>query len=241
MKKKILKINRFVQDPSYCAVASSACLANFFNKDIDYEKTKEIVHSIYKKETIREEGMDTGQICTLLNALGFQKVTVITSNLHIFDYTWENYSRNKMIRTLKTASRKLDAGYRESALLFHNWLKNKDYDNKIILDYDFSKYIQESIEGGTPAYVTFNWTMHFKYHKENEKGRKDEFKGNFTEHATIAYGIDNKNVHICDSHKNFYVKKLKRYSKGMYTVPWTQFMSIMGFGDVILVDNYVAP
>ena len=99
---KRLKVTHFLQDPSYCAVAACAVVANYFNPKIDYLYAKEVADKM-SKEDISEEGIETEESARLLNLLGFHKVTVASSDIDVFDYEWENYGRRKMTESLKYA------------------------------------------------------------------------------------------------------------------------------------------
>ena len=99
-----LKVTHYLQDPSYCAVASCAVVANYCNPEIDYLYTKIVADKLVKN--IGDEGLETGDSCRLLNKLGFYKITVVSSDMDVFDYAWENYGRRKMTEVLLEASKK---------------------------------------------------------------------------------------------------------------------------------------
>ena len=94
-----LKITRFKQKPGHCAIASSATAANFHNPDIDYEQTQKIAKKKVAKNI--DEGLDSGEIGSLLNHLGFNKVTVVTTNLHFLDYSWSKFKKSRLISKMR--------------------------------------------------------------------------------------------------------------------------------------------
>jgi hypothetical protein len=225
-----LNINRYLQEPSHCAVASCATAANFYNNKINYDISKEIALSKVVKST--ELGLDSGEICLLLNNLGFNKVTMVSSNLMFFDYTWAKFKKEKMLRQIEEAKIKYKGEYKDSLKSIYRWLKNKKFNNNLIISYQFGKYIREHIDSKKPVVLTFNWTMFFKYKKKNA------INGEAEEHAVVAYGYNKKGVYICDSHNQYYKYRLKKYRSGLYLINWENLMSIIAFGDVFLPDDY---
>ena len=236
MKK--LKINRFLQDPAHCAVASCSVVANYYNEAISYDVGKKIAYAKVSKR-IPDEGLSSGNMGSLLNYLGFNKVTIISSNLNVFDWSWSRYGKNKLINCLDEAKKKRRGGdYKCDIKDFHKWLGQKKYDNNIVMSYDFGKYIRQFLDEGKPVVATFNWHMFFKFAKENLKGKVDPINGTYDEHAIVVYGYNKKGVFICDSHHQYYKYKWKRYRKGFYKMSWENLMSVMSFGDVFLPEQY---
>ena len=234
-----IKVNRFIQDPSCCAIASCSCVSNYWDKEVDYIKVKDVaVKKFFKNREI--DGLDSGDICILLNELGFNKVTLISSSMSVFDYTWEKFNRNKIINKLDEALliKKCKDEKRQVRCIL-KWIKDKRYDNDIIIDYNFGKYIRDFLRRKKPLVISFNWTMFFKYNKFNEKGYEDNFNGETEYHAAVVYGYDTKGVHICDSHNSLYTYKRKKYRSGFYKMSWENLMTVMGEGDVFLPDQYV--
>ena len=82
--------------------------------------------------------------------------------------------------------------------------------------------------------------MYFKYTKQGEKAL-DPIKGEFEEHAVVAYGYNKKGVYICDSHHQLYKYRLKKYRDGLYIIPWEHLMTIMGMGDIYIPEDYEQP
>ena len=123
-----VKINRFLQDPGFCAIATCATLANFYDSSIDYNHVKELL----KLDSIESfDGLDSGEIGILLNKLGFKKVTIVTSDFKVVDYSWENYGRKRLVECLlKMRDRKTPEGYIDCKD-FYKWLKDYNYDNNL--------------------------------------------------------------------------------------------------------------
>ncbi len=238
---KRLKVTHYLQDPAHCAVAACAAVGNFYNDDIDYEYAKEIACKKLngKNKQISDEGLDSPEICMLLNYLGFNKVTLITSDFNHIDYTWENFSKKKMTETLKESiANKKDKEEKALTKNLHKWHKFKDYDNNLKIDFNFGKYIRQHLNKRKPIVITFNWTMFQRYTKENEHG-PDPINGEYTEHAVVANGYDKNGVWIVDSHHQYYKYKRKKYRRGFYKISWENLMTIIGQGDVILPDEYI--
>ena len=232
-----LNVKRYKQDPSHCSIAASASLANFSNRKINYQMAKEICRQDILKET--GGGLWSGQIGLLLNALGFRKVTVISSDLTTFDYSWKKLSKTKLIGKLEKAKRKRSLGTTICANCksFYQFLSASPKNN-VNIDYRFADYIKDALDSNYPIIISFNWTMFFEYTKENEKGKKDPFLGDYSEHAVVARGYNKKGVHIVDSHHRFYKYSRSKYRQGYYVIPWHELMTVMGQGDVIIPEEY---
>lgn len=234
---KRLKVNRFQQDPCCCAVAACASIINYYNTNINYTKVKEIAEKKVAK-TVSTEGLTSGETCSLLNILGFNKVVLISSDINLFDYQWVKYKKKRMINTLKEAVQKKKNRYNKATLRdVYKWYKKTEYDNQIIIDYDFGKYIRQQLNKGKPVLLSFNWTIFFKYEKSG-KYSVDPINGEYEEHAVVSNGYDKKGVWIIDSHHQYYKYRRKKYRKGFYKISWENLMTVIGMGDVILPDNF---
>jgi len=229
-----LKVSRFLQDPAHCAVATAAVLANFQNPKMTYETSKEIAHKMFPNVS---EGLTSAETGMLLNKLGFKEVTIISSDLNYLDYSWIVYGKRKIINILKTAAKK-NKDYRVVLKLLAKFLANKEFDNKLIINYHFSKYIKEAIDSGIPVGANFNWTMFFEFSKIDPDNSKNPFCGQQEEHEVVIYGYSKKNVFLVDSHHKYYKYNLKKYRIGRYSIPWNEFMTVMGTGDIIIAKNY---
>ncbi len=232
---KRLKVTHFRSDPAYCVAGACSVVANYYNPEIDYNFVKKEAYKVSKD--IAEIGLDSGQMGLLLNRLGFYKVTLVSSVMHCFDYSWRNYGKKRLLRELETATKKKkDAGARAEIRSIYKWYKQSDFDNNIIISYDFGKYIRQYLNKGKPLILTFNWTMFFKFEKQNSKEEEDPINGNYEEHAVVANGYDDKGVWIVDSHHQYYKYKRKKYRRGFYKISWENLMTIMGEGDLILPE-----
>jgi len=232
-----LKVTHYLQDPAHCAVAACATVTNYYNSEIDYENTKKLTSRKISKK-VGDEGLDSAQICMLLNKLGFYKVTYVTSYLDVFDYTWCKFGRKKMISVLgQSVSEKNDIDQKAETRLVIKWLKDFKYDNNVIISYDFGRYIRQHLNRKKPVVISFNWTMFQKFAKEGKYGA-DPFNGDIEEHAVVVNGYDAKGVWIVDSHHSFYKYKRKKYRKGFYKISWENLMTCIGQGDVFLPDEY---
>lgn len=232
---KTLQVNRFIQEPSHCAIASSACIANFYDKQYNYE----IVKSITKDQVIKDtsDGLSTGNIAILLNLLGFRKVSIVSANLHFLDWRWAKESKSNILKHLHDIKPHVYPDYKDHVADISKFLQNEGFDNKIIIDYDFGSYIRDFIDAGKPVGITFNWTLFFKFSKYNGE-KPDPFRGKCEEHAAVICGYDSKNVRICDSHHQYYKYRLKRYRQGFYNIKWEHLMIAMSQGDLLLPDKF---
>lgn len=235
---KRIKVTRFLQDPGYCAVAACATAANCYNPDINYDSAKKTVKRITRKKPY--EGLYSSQICSLLNMLGFSKVTYITSYLNFVDYEWEKYGRKGMIKAMElSVTKKKEKDEKDGTKLILKWLKDFRYNNQLIVSYDFGKYIRQHLNKRKPVVLSFNWTIYQKFAKESESGGPDPYNGDEEEHSVIANGYDDKGVWVVDSHHQCYKYKRKKYRKGFYKISWENLMTCMGQGDVILPSDYI--
>ena len=234
---KRLKVTHYLQDPAHCAVAACATAANYYNSEIDYESVKELTNKKISKK-VGETGLESAQICMLLNKLGFYKVTYVTSYLDVFDYAWHSFGRRKLISALeKSAIAKKDKDQKQETRLVIKWLKDFEYENNVIISYDFGKYIRQHLNKKKPVVLSFNWTIFQKFAKEGENG-SDPYNGDSEEHAVVANGYDDKGIWIVDSHHSYYKYKRKKYRKGFYKISWENLMTCIGQGDVYLPEEY---
>ena len=230
-----LKITRYKQEPGHCSIAACAALANYYDKNVDYEMATEVA-----KENIAgniDDGLDSGEIGKLLNHLGFNKVRIVSTNLHFLDYSWSHLPKTNLINNMKAMNKVYKGEYLDVSRSLCKWMSSDTYDNNIIIDYDFGKYIRESLDNKRPIALSFNWNMYFRFSKYN-KSTKKLSDGIFEEHAVVAHGYTKKGVHICDSHQKYYKYKLKEYREGRYTIPWEHLMTIMGWGDLFMPECY---
>lgn len=228
MRMRKIKVQRYLQDTSHCTIGAAATIANYCNKEIDYDIAKQIAYKFFHIQSKEYfDGLSTGEIGMLLNELGFGKVTVVSSNLDCLDYAWSSESNKSMVELLHKTSRRKHVPYPGDCKLMAKFLERKG--NQLVLDYNFGEHIRSALDRDIPVIITFNWTMFFRLPKN---------KGAYEEHAVVANGYSAKKVNIIDSHNAFYKYKLKKYGKGEYSMTWENLMSVMGFGDVIIPEDY---
>jgi hypothetical protein len=233
MKK--LSVTRFIQEPAHCTIASSACVANYYDKTKNYESVKATAHEKITKDI--SCGLSTGQMGSLLNHIGFKKVTIVSANMEFLDFGWAKESKNGILKCLHDVKPHTTEDYKGHVGDICKFLQNDGFDNRIIIDYDFGSYIRESIDAGKPVEITFNWTLFFKFSKY-DGNKPDPLRGRCEEHAVAVCGYDSKNVRICDSHHQYYKYRLKKYRQGFYNIKWEHLMIAMSKGDLLLPDNF---
>lgn len=231
MDRVLLSVKRFCQSPSECALAAASSLANYLDPAVDYEYVRAMIP---KRE--RNGGLYTSAQARLLNRLGFD-VTIVTADLNLIDFTWADFSKNGIIRRMK----KLRAYYRKTQDPNIDYvddmiklLEDKDYNNQLIIDYEFKKHIQRHLKKGYPVGASINWTSFFKFSKEFKK-HKDDIKGEDCHHAIVIRGYDEKGVFIVDSHTEAYKGKWAKYKSGRYKVAWDKFLVNIPGGDLVLI------
>jgi hypothetical protein len=238
MKK--LKVTRFLQEPCCCSIGSTSCVANYYDSDIDYTFVKELATKRVSAK-VDDEGLESGDIGLLLNYLGFNKVSIVSTDLDIYDYSWSRLGKKALLENLKKmtkAKKKEGEGYDEYTKGIYKWLKKKDFDNNVIISHDFGKYIRSYLNRKKPVIITFNWNMFFKFPKDGADCNPDPINGESEEHVVVAYGYSKRGVYICDSHHKYYKYRLKKYRKGFYHIPWEELMTIMGNGDLFLPEDF---
>lgn len=237
MDRVLLSVKRYKQRTHECAVATTASLANFFDSDITYDTVRALM-SPKKKREVKKWGMATSEQCSLLNELGFENVTIVTADLNLIDFSWEKYTKKSIIRRMK----QLRAHYRrqeETNLVEYVndmviWLEDSRYDNNIVIDYDFKKYIKRQLNRGAPIGAAVNWTSLFKFCK-GDRRKSGDIKGERDDHAIVLRGFDEKGVFVVDSHSEYYRGKLAKYKRGFYKLPWQKFLVNIPAGDLIIV------
>jgi predicted double-glycine peptidase len=230
-----LRLHRYLQDAGCCAIAAAASVANYYDKNLDYEVAKGIVDP-------DGQGMYTPDIGRLMNTLGFNAVTIVSANMDCFDFKWQGLSRNRMLNEIKRVARYgRDEESKEIGRAYVNFLSDTAYKNDVIIDINFGKYIREHLSQGKPVLASFCWNLFFNYPKWNDQGEIDPLRGQAEEHEVVIYGYDEKGVHILDSHHELYRGKLKKYASGRYTMSWELLMTVMGSGDLVLPDKFVSP
>jgi len=237
---KLIELRRFKQEQAMCAIAASACIANYYNKEINYETTKITAKEVIKEKKLNE-GFYTAEIGILLNYLGFKQVTIISSDLELYDYSFNKKTKKALLKTLKEMGKNEDFAGRDTADSLISFLKNKKkkvYNNKIIVDYEFGKYIRQNLDKNIPLMLSYNWTLFFKFPKTDENDCADCIVGESEYHIVVACGYDKKGVYVVDSHQDYYKYKLKKYKSGRYLISWETLMIILADGDIIIPKKY---
>lgn len=230
---KHLKLRRYLQEPAECAVAASASVANFYNKEIDYDYVREVANP-------DGGGMYTPDIAILLNKLGFRSVSVVSADINQLDFDWKDLESNALVRQLRKVGKKHSYKcYRDQAKAYVDFLTAPGYDNELIIDRHFGRYIRKYVGLGMPILASFNWNLFFEMPKWNNQNKNDPIRGEFEEHEVVICGYDDRGVHILDSHHQLYTGKLQKFSSGRYSIDWETFMTVMGFGDLIIPGEYV--
>jgi len=91
----LLPVKRFKQRPCECAIAASASIANYYDSSVEYKEVRQMMS--HRK---RKQGLSTWQQCTLLNKLGFNKISVVTFDLEFVDFSWNKLSKSGLLRKL---------------------------------------------------------------------------------------------------------------------------------------------
>jgi hypothetical protein len=231
---KCPKLRRFKQEPGECALAAAASVANFYNKTVDYDFVRTL------SSANDGQGVYTPDIAILLNRLGFQNVTVVSADINQLDFSWQDLDRSDLVKQLKKSAKKHeDEGYREQSESYVEFLNDPDKDNELIIDRAFGDYIRKYVGMGMPILASFNWNLFFQFPKWNQSNKADPIKGDYEIHEVVIYGCDRQGVDILDSHHELYEGRLKKYRSGRYRMDWETLMTVMGFGDLIIPQEYV--
>ena len=228
MSKIILNVQRFKQHPSECAIAAVSSIAQFYDKGVDYSEVRKLL-----PPRKRQGGLYTSQQARLLNELGFYKVSIVTADQDVVDFSWSKLNKHQIIDKLRKMrcyfgkARKYN--FKEYVHDILVWLEDENYDNNLIINNDYPKYIKRSLKYGRPVAASINWTTAFQY----AKGGGD-IKGSEEHHAVVVRGCDDSGVFLVDSHHQKYRGRLQKYKSGYYKWSWNKFLTNMGQGDLIL-------
>lgn len=231
-KRVLLPIKRFKQRDNDCAVCAAASIANYYDKSLTYRNVRRLV-----SVRDRQSGLFSSEQARLLNELGFEWTAIVTSDVDLVDYSWTKLAKKRIIAKLKKlrthikrsisqmAPHSTYSGVQKSreqcVADLIEWLEALEYDNNLIIDNDFPKYIRKSLDRGHPVGVSINATSMFKMKKG---GKADsDITGEHEEHAVVVRGYDEKGVFIVDS------------NHGFYKVSWERLLINMPAGDLILV------
>ena len=240
----LLNIKRYKQRNNECSVCAASSIANYYDKAMTYKNVRRLVPL-----RMRKSGLYTSQQARLLNELGFEWITMVTSDVDMVDYSWSDLTKKQIVAKLKKLRTYIrrsighmapHASYcmvqksrKECVSDLIGWLESSEYDNNLIIDNDFSKYIKRSLGKGFPVVVSINATSMFKL-KKGGKANSD-ITGEHEEHSVVIRGYDDKGVFIVDSDHQFLTGDLARYKSGFYKVSWVKLLTNTSGCDLILV------
>lgn len=237
-RRVLLSVKRFKQKVNECAVAAASSLGNYYDSSIRYEESRRLLPF-----NMRRGGIYTSQQARLLNLMGFDNVTIVTSDLDIVDYTWTKLSKRGLIKKLdrlykyyrRTKGR--NTNLHEIVYDLYSWLSDKRFNNNLIIDNDFAKYIKKTLDRGNPICASVSATTMFKIKKWPIHAKDSDIKGQNVEHSLVIRGYDNKGVYIVDSDHGFGRQvSLRKYVSGYYKVAWEKFLPNISHGDLIFVE-----
>lgn len=229
--RHLLRVKRYNQQAEDCTVAAVSSIANFYDPEINYKTVRKLV-----SEKDRKEGLFISQAARLLNKLGFNKISIATADLTFVDFTWAKFTKEKVIEKLQ----EVESYYIEEKNTcnanvvkdMRDWLSDPEYDNNLIIDNDWAKYIKRNINAGRPVLASFNLTGAFKFRKSAGDGcYSNDISGEPDSHAVVIRGYDDNDVFIADSNK---YRRKEKYKTGFYKLPWTRLVTNMPSGDLIL-------
>lgn len=231
----LLSVKRYKQKNAECALGSAASIANFFDPSITYTTIRKTAQSLLDPD-FKYYGLYTPEQATLLNQVGFQKITIVTCDA-VYDFSWNKLKKSTLIRKLYTAKKYYVSIRNEDTTNYLKciikWLSDKKCDNHLIIDSDLSKHIKRHLSSGRPVIVSVNWTKLFQFSKGNWVNKMD-IRGEPEDHMFVIRGYDNKGVFIVDSHHKFYTGKREKYKNGYYKISWNKLCTNLS-GDVVLV------
>jgi len=235
ISRVLLKVPRFRQHPGECAIAAASTMAAFYDDSITYKCTRELLTPAQRKK-----GLWTSQQARLLNQLGYGKVTIVTADLLLVDYSWVGLNKEELIEKLKKLrayyGRKRDTDSKVWVSDFLVWLEDEFCDNHLVISQDFPYYIKRDLNNGRPVGASFNWTSMHKFTKSKEKKKSNgDIGGESEEHAVVIRGYDKCGVFIVDSHFQYYKGKRAKFRNGYYKVSWERFLVNAPYGDLLLV------
>lgn len=212
--RTLLWVRRFAQKQQECGIAAVSSVANYYDTDITYSQVRKLV-----ADDLKVHGMYVPEQALLLNQLGYAKITIVTNDLEMFDYSWNRLSKERLLVRLRKVKqffyRRMNYDYSTLAGYYIDFLSKKDYDNQIKIDHDFAKYIKRHLRNGKPVLSMVNWNaMH-----RCAKSRTRSCVGEADYHAVVIRGYDAQNVFVVDS------DNLKTRN-GYYKLPWQRFLTI---------------
>jgi len=229
-KRVLLNLKRYRQRPSECAIAAASTLAHYYDKTVTYNQARKLI-----APSQRGQGLWTSQQARLLNMLGFGKVSIVTADLSLVDYSWKGLSKQKLVRNLQKLQAyyvkkeaKLSAQWVEDLIV---WLDDPMCDNRIIISQNFPYYIRRDLGHKRPVGASFNWTSLHKFSQLKSNGGLGEPE----EHCVVIRGYDTSGIFVVDSHYAYYRGKRANMRKGYYKITWEKFLVNAPYGDLVLV------
>jgi hypothetical protein len=233
-KRVILSVKRWRQHECECAIAAASSIAHFYDPSISYKQVRKLV-----APSKRSQGLYSSQQGRLLNKIGFNSVWIVTADLSMIDFSWRNMTKSKLIEKLKRKrawyGQSRDKGGKRYVDDMIKWLEDNQYDNQLVIDDNFAKFIRKELNKGRPVGAAFNWTSLFKFKKGCDDESKDgDIRGSENHHAVVIRGYDTHGVFVVDSHTG-YSNRLRKYKRGFYKLSWDRFLVNIPGGDLILV------
>jgi len=220
----------YEQKDKECAICALATIAHAVDKNITYKSVRKIAKSNFDIS----KGLYTGYIGQIGSLIGFNKITIITSNIDVIDYSWKKHSNPILIKEMYKSQKYMDdTDIIEISDSYIGFLKNKN--NKIVIDTEYKKHIIKNIDMYGPIMVIFNWTLYFKACK-SFRGKPDPYRGDAEYHAVVAYKYDDKGVYIADSNYG-YPQFIKKYQGPKYKMEWDRLIPAMDLGDIIVFSD----
>lgn len=226
-KRVLLQVERFKQYKNECGIASVSSLANYFDPDIDYKNVRKFISPRF-----RRNGTNTSQEARLLNTLGFSSVRIVTADQSLIDFSWRNLTKSTLIKKLEAKktyySRIKDRCQKIFVGDMIRWLQS-EFDNELIIDWNFPKYIRKQLNAGRPVGTCINWTTMFRSAKTRSRGKRGDISGEVEDHAIVLRGYDSKGVFVVDSNDN-------ESATGYYKLSWETLLINIPDGDLIWIE-----
>lgn len=233
MHRILLPVKRFKQFPSECSIASTTSLANYFDESVNYSEVRKLI-----PKNLRKEGFYSSEQGRLLNQLGFTAVTIVTADLDLIDYSWAHLQKPSLIKRMKKL--RVHYGKAQKPALYDyvhdmiKWLEDERYDNNLVIDNNFKKYIKRQLKKNVPVGAAINWTSVFKFKKSGTL-KDSDIKGEEEHHSIVLRGCDTEGVFVVDSHHRHYTGKRAKYHGGYYKMSWENYLVNTPGGDLILI------
>ena len=155
---------------------------------------KKVAKKIFKN--IDDCGLYSTETGVLFNKIGFNSISLISSDVNALDFSWNNISRKALIKKISLESKRKSNEYNKFYYSLKKFLDNKN--NSLIIDYSYGDHIRESLDRGVPVWGVINWTMYFKSIKYKDD-KKNDTKGISENHAVVFYGYNDFGVYVLDS------------------------------------------